>query len=215
MKSGDRRRFFAAYEEGGLIEGFVDFRRVESSSPRERAVEVELLLTTSPHAYEALASFLLGIDLALTLRMDHRPPDEPLRHLLADPRRLRATRVVDDLWLRPLDVRAALEGRRYVPGGPDHLTIEVHDPLFPENEGRYELAVDADGGVSVSGPAPAVAGRAALELDVGVLGSVLLGGRRLAPLVPAGDVVEHEARAAWRADAMFLADREPFATISF
>jgi predicted acetyltransferase len=213
------RRFFAAYEHEGVIEGLVDFVRVEvESGPRERAVAVELFFVSSREAYEALCAFLIGIDLAITLRMSHRPLDEPLRHLLADGRQLRTTRTVDDVWIRPLDVRAALSARRYVPVGGEPLVLHVHDELLPANEGCYTLSVDGSGSPSVSGPEPAGpggAGGAALELDVGALGSVLLGGRRLAPFVQSGLVREHTPGAAWRADAMFLAEREPFATISF
>lgn len=212
------RRFFAAYEHEGVIEGLADFVRVESDSgPRERAVDVELLFASSREAYEALCAFLIGIDLAITLRMGHRPLDEPLRHLLVDGRQLRTTRTVDDVWIRPLDVAAALSCRHYVPVGSGPLVLHVHDELFPANEGCYALSVDSSGTASVSGPeaAGAGAGAAALEMDVGVLGSVLLGGRRLAPFVEAGLVREHTPGAAWRADAMFLSEREPFATISF
>jgi Sterol carrier protein domain len=90
----------------------------------------------------------------------------------------------------------------------------VHDSLFPANEGVYELAVDESGHAEVSGPLPSpVAGD--LELDVSGLGSIVLGGRRLPALLDAGRAVEHSPGAAWRADALFLAEREPFATVSF
>lgn len=211
------RRFFAAYEHEGVIEGLVDFERVDvTSDPRERAVEVQLFFTSSREAYDAICAFLTGIDLALTLRMTHRPLDEPFRQLLLDGRQLRMTRATDDLWIRPLDVRAALSGRRYLPVGGEPLVLHVHDALFPENEGCYALSVDPSGEASVSGPHATGGARGAdLELDVGVLGSVLLGGRRLVPFVEAGLVREHRAGAAWRADATFLGEREPFATISF
>jgi predicted acetyltransferase len=211
----ERRRFFAVYEQGGTIEGVVDYQVVEDpASPRDRLVSVELLVASTAEAYEALVAYLLGIDLTTKLVMRHRPGDEPLRELLANGRQLRTTRSWDDLWLRPLDVRALLSARDYVPGPARTLRFAVHDRLLPANEGVYELEIDDSGRAEVSGPLPSPAGED-LELDVSGLGSVVLGGRRLPALLDAGRAVEHTPGAAWRADALFLAEREPFATVSF
>lgn len=206
------RRFFAVYEHDGVVSGLVDYQTVDvATTPRQRAVEVELLLTSTAEAYEALFDYLLGIDLTTTLRMLHRRIDEPARRLLADQRQLRMTRWTDDLWLRPLDVGRLLASRAYAPGAGPALRLLVHDDLFPSNTGVY--TIDADG-PSVTGPLPA--GEAAdLELDVASLGSLVLGGHRFTSLARAGRVIEHTAGAAWRADAMFLPDMEPFASISF
>jgi predicted acetyltransferase len=46
-------------------------------------------------------------------RHPSRPVDEPLRWMLTNPRALKLTRTRDNLWLRILDVRAALEARTY------------------------------------------------------------------------------------------------------
>jgi predicted acetyltransferase len=208
-----RRRFFAVYEEEGSVDGWVDYRVVpEPGGGGRTAVEVRLLLTATREAYASLAAYLLGIDLTTTVRLRHRELDEPLRALLADPRQLRMVAFDDDTWIRPMDVRAALDCRRYAPG-PASLSLLVHDPVCAWNEGGYVLDVGPAGAAGVAGPArplPAVD----LELEVGALGSALLGGRRWSSLVREGSVVEHVAGAAWRADAIFAPESQPFATVS-
>lgn len=57
--------------------------------------------------------------------------------LLAEPRRL-GMRLRDALWVRLVDVGAALSRRAYGDGGP--LVIEVEDAFCPWNAGRYRLA---------------------------------------------------------------------------
>ena len=51
-----------------------------------------------------------------------RPADDPIQHLLADPRRTR-TRVSDGLWIRLIDLPEALTRRRI--RSPVDLVIEV------------------------------------------------------------------------------------------
>ena len=210
------RRFFAVYEEAGRVDGWVDYQVVpDPTGSHRRAVEVALLITATLDAYVALAGYLLGIDLTASVRLHHREVDEPLRHLLVDGEHLRVTDCADNLWVRPVDVGAALASRRYAPVGPASVSLSVHDAFCPWNEGRYVLEVGADGAAAVEGPLPAPPdGRADLELGVAALGSALLGGHRWSRLARSGLVVEHTASAAWRADALFSGDHEPFSTIT-
>jgi len=66
------------------------------------------------------------MDLVVTVRTNNSALDEPLRWMLRDPRRLRVTRQSDFLWLRLLDVPAALTARCYM--AQDTLTLRVDDP---------------------------------------------------------------------------------------
>ena len=72
--------------------------------------------------------------------------DDPIQHLLADPRRLRI-RARDDLHLRVVDVVALLGARRYA--REDALVIEVRDAACPDVAGRYRL----DGGLEAAAAA--------------------------------------------------------------
>ena len=68
--------------------------------------------------------------------------DDPLRHLVADPRALHA-RPVDTLWVRLVDVDRALRARRYP--APVNLVFEVRDRFCPWNDGRFHLTGSPSG----------------------------------------------------------------------
>lgn len=166
------------------------------------------LFAVTPVAYAALWQYLLGVDLVNSVQCSNRPVDEPLRWLLADPRRLRVTRHTDDLWLRVIDVPAALAARRY--GVEDSLVLEVSDPFLPDNAGRYAL----EGGPDGAACRPTTA-EADLALSVADLGAILLGGVRPSALAYAGRVVEQSKGAPRRADALFATDRAPYCGTPF
>ena len=50
--------------------------------------------------------------------------------------------VTDNLYVRVVDVEAALRARKYAAGVD--LVIEVDDPILPANTGRYRLVTDGD-----------------------------------------------------------------------
>src|ERR671935_136853 len=95
---------------------------------------------TSPPATAEIWRFLLDIDWMKTATSSLVPPDHPLFFLLAEPRRLNY-RLGDGLWVRLLDVGAALAGRSYADVG--RVVFDVRDAFCPENEGRW--AVEAGG----------------------------------------------------------------------
>src|SRR5205807_9855743 len=100
------------------------------------------LMAATDEAYRALWRYCLDVDLLAEVRAGNRPVDEPLLHMLADARRLRVG-VVDGMWIRLVDLPAALSGRRYRTGGT--VTLAVHDETCPWNEGRFRLRGDPDG----------------------------------------------------------------------
>ena len=61
---------------------------------------------------------------------------------LTEPRRLGLT-VREGMWLRLIDLRAALEARSYAAAGS--LTFELTDEFCPWNAGRWRLEVAGDG----------------------------------------------------------------------
>jgi hypothetical protein len=81
----------------------------------------------TPPAYAALWRFLLSLDLVRTMRAPTASPDDPLRHLLAEPRALRS-QPYDALWVRLVDVGRALAARRYP---AVNLVLEVRDRSLP------------------------------------------------------------------------------------
>ena len=167
-------------------------------------LEVKDLWATSPAAYAGLWRYLFSVDLVGTIQAGRRPVDEPLRWLLADSRRLRFTRTVDELWVRLVDIPAALSARRY--RGSGTLVLKVADAFRPQTAGTYRLEVESEGAScrAASGSSSAVD----LELDVADLGAAYLGGVSFTTLAQAGRV-EATPGALARADLLFGTARPP------
>jgi predicted acetyltransferase len=174
--------------------------RWEHGSP-SGSVDVAEAVSLTPASTRALWAYLLSLDLTATVRADV-PVDHPLRHIVADARRLRP-RVSDGLWARLVDLPEAVAGRGYA--GEGAVVVEVADPLCPENAGRWR--VEARGG---EGRAVRVGDPPDLVLGVGALSAAWFGGVSLVELVDAGLVGEAAAGAAERATALFRAARAPW-----
>lgn len=196
-------RFLAAYEEGGSIDGYAVYE-VRPKGERGREVVLEECCTTSAAAYVGLFAYLIGIDLTDGLRTGPRPVDEPLRHLLANPRALRTSETRDGTWLRLVDAVGALRARRYA--SARRVVCELIDEFCPWNSGRIEIEAGDDGRARVD----RTAAQPDLSFDAGSLATVYLGGSRATSLVRAGRVVEHVAGAAATLDAMLYCDPLPF-----
>ena len=102
-------------------------------------------------------------------------------------------RIGDGLWVRLVDVGAALSARAY--GGEGPVVFEVEDAFLPENTGRWKVA---------DGKAEKTEDAADLGLDVRELGATYLGGFTFGELLRAGVVQELKDGGAARADALFL-----------
>ena len=143
-------------------------------------------------------SFLLDQDLTRTIEWQLAPADEPLALTLSNPRAVR-TRISDALWVRLIDVEAALSARAYA-ADPD-VVLEVADAFCPWNAGRFRLS----GGACERTDAPAD-----LALDVTALGAAYLGGTTLRELAWAGRVDERREGALARASAALRGDVAPW-----
>ncbi|MFB9239579.1 GNAT family N-acetyltransferase [Plantactinospora siamensis] len=151
----------------------------------EGIVDVIELLATTLDGYAALWRFLLTMDLTRQVRYGVAGPGEPLPHLVADPRRL-AARLGDGLWIRLIDLPAALAARRYA--APVDAVLEVTDQRIPANAGRWRLTA---AGPDAPARCAATDAPADLTMDVRELGAAYLGGTSLGTLAAAGRVVEH------------------------
>jgi predicted acetyltransferase len=105
----------------------------------------------------------------------------------------------DGLWLRLVDVGAALAARAYATA--DSVVIEVADEFCPWNRGRWRVKAGAV--ERTNDPAD-------LSGDVAALGSVYLGGFTWAQLARALRVTELRPGAVARADALFRHDVAPW-----
>lgn len=196
------QRFAVALSVSGEPEGYVRFRVAQKWEEGHGAGEIRVLelVDATPEAAAGLWSFLLGHDLVAEVKAE-RPSDDTLPWLLAAPRRARRV-VGDGLWVRVLDVPAALEARRY--RAPGTVTFEISDPLG-RVDGRYRLEVAEDG----TGRCRPTDDRPDLVLDVEDLGASYLGAPRFAAGLRAGRMRGDQA-AAVAADLMFGWDPSPW-----
>jgi predicted acetyltransferase len=202
--------FFVAVHEGAAGPDAYAIYKVKHDWPGSipmNELRVHDLQATTPQAYADIWRFVLDVDLVHRVTAWARPPDEPLLHLLAEPRRLRLT-LKDGLWLRLVDVRTALAARGYAT--PARVVLEVRDRFVPENEGRVALEAGPEGAACTPTDEPAD-----LSCAVNVLGSVYLGGATFRQLWRAGQVQEHRPGALERADAMFASDPAPWCPFVF
>jgi predicted acetyltransferase len=162
------------------------------------AVAVVEAIGESPEATAGIWRYLLDIDLMARVRAGLLPLDHPLLLLLAEPRRLGFS-LRDGVWVRLVDVNAALSARSYRPYGS--VVIEVVDEFCPWNAGRWRVGAE---GVDHTDEVPG------LHCDVAALGSVYLGGFSWAQLARALRVKEAFAGAAAHADAIFEARVMPW-----
>ena len=180
----------------GKLDGALAYEILDRDSWWEKPGHIEVHdLFGSPTAYVALWRYVLGVDLVRGVKAGMRMPDEPVRWMLADPRRLEM-KLVDQLWLRVLDVPVALSARTY--GRPARIVLDVADPFLGRG-GRFELDADENGNATCKPTRRA----ADLEMTMADLGAVYLGGASFAALGAAGRVVERRANAIARADQLF------------
>ncbi|MEU5101636.1 MULTISPECIES: GNAT family N-acetyltransferase [unclassified Streptomyces] len=196
-------------ERDGAVTGYVRFavRPDWDLAGSKGVVIVRDLEALDPASYGALWRFLFDLDLTCTIRTGSRPVDDPWQYLVSDIRRCKV-RLRDALYVRPVDVGAALAARAYAL--PVDLVLEVTDPFCPWNEGRWRLAGDVKGGsCERTTDAPG------LRLGARELGAAYLGGISLSALAGAGRVQELRQGALAEASAAFLSDPAPWLPHSF
>jgi predicted acetyltransferase len=137
-----------------------------------------------------------------TVEYWNQPLDDPLRWWLTDPRRMER-KIEDSLWIRPVDVLAALNGRRYACAGS--VSLRMQDELCPWNTGVNRLEVDESG----TGTCQRFDGDAKVNLTPYALGAAYLGGVRFNDLANSG-FISGSADAISEIDAMFAWSQPPW-----
>jgi predicted acetyltransferase len=195
-------------EDGAGVRGYAAYstaaRWEDGTVLASGALVVRELVAADPAAGAALWRDLLSRDLIAEVTADLRPVDDPILYQLADARRARP-QVADNLWVRIIDLPAALTRRAYA--CPVDVVLEVADELLPANAGRWRLTTGGpDGGVScdrTSDPAE-------VTLDVRELGAGYLGGTRLGALAAAGLVSDARPGALKQLSAAMTWDPAPW-----
>ena len=197
FRNGAEALRVAIAEVDGVAVGYAMFRRKggwEAAGPRG-TVSVREVVAATPAVARALWGVLVDLDLMATTEAWPLALDDPISHLLVDPRAAEP-RIADNVWVRLLDVPAALRARRYA--APVDVVLEVTDALLPANAGRWRLS-----GGPEQAEVSATDSPADLSLDVRELGAAYLGGTGLSGLAAAGLVTEHRPGALAEAATAF------------
>ena len=204
FRRGADRKFWLVNERAGEPRAYVMYRVNADwgETGTLATLQVIELLALDADALRETWAYVFGHDLIKTIRARVGPADHPLLLMAAEPRRLNL-RIGDGVYLRIVDVAAALAARRY--SGSGSLVLEVSDEFMPEFAGRWRMTVD-DGVARVEPTKDA----ADLALDVTDLGAVYLGGFTFAPLARAGRTAELSSGARARADALFATSLRPW-----
>jgi predicted acetyltransferase len=174
-------------------------------------LQVRELIALDPAATAALWTDLFSRDLVGEVIARNRPVDDPLLAMLADPRR--ATPLVSDaLWVRLIDLPAALAQRMYA--SAVDIVLDVQDAFMPENAGRWRLTSRGpdDGG---NARCERTMAPADLVLSVQALGAGYLGGASFSQLAAAGHISEITPAALTRLAAAMAWDPRPWCSMMF
>ncbi|CAN5640234.1 GNAT family N-acetyltransferase [soil metagenome] len=199
-------------DRAGAVDGFATYRALDSWWPDrlpQSTLRVEGIEASDDAVHLALWRTLLDHDLYGEVDALHAPLDDPLFLALVDARRLRASALSDWLWLRILDVPAALGPRRW--GGAGTLVVEVEDRFRPASGGRFRIASDPDGTCAVTATDDA----AELTLGAEELGAIALGGTAPTALARVGRITERQPGALATADTLFGSEVAPFCATMF
>jgi predicted acetyltransferase len=202
-RRGAGPKFFAVIESEGDPIGYAIYRIKsdwQDGFPQSQVHLVEAI-ATSPAATRELYRFLYGIDLVVRVRGRY-DPGSPLFLMVADPRSLHL-KVSEGLWLRLVDLEAALAGRTYA--GDDAVVVDVHDSFCPWNAGRWRIGKTVE----------RTDDEADLELDTADLASAYLGAFDFNELGAAERIRELKPGALQRASGLFRTARPPYCPEDF
>jgi len=137
-RNGHGPKFFAYLELDGEPAGYATYRvkpKWDDDTPQGELRVLEAF-ALSPDATAELWRFLFGIDLVVRVKSHRVDPDWALLLMVDDLRRLHPS-LNEGLWLRLVDVQAALQARSFKTGDP--VVLEVQDEKLPHNAGRWSV----------------------------------------------------------------------------
>ncbi|WP_430867294.1 GNAT family N-acetyltransferase [Demequina aurantiaca] len=179
-------------EDAGEPVAYAFFRRKPDSEVgiHDGVAQVREHGSLNAAASQRLWQVLTDFDLVGTTHTENLATDDPLLFQLKDARAAR-TKVIDNIWVRLLNVPEALVSRQYF--HDCDVTFKLSDRHVPDNAGVWRIVV-RDGDATVTREADAAAATEAtadLEMDIRHLGTVYLGGTSLEALSAAGLVKEN------------------------
>ncbi|WP_062208499.1 GNAT family N-acetyltransferase [Demequina oxidasica] len=187
-RHGMERWRICIIEDAGEPVAYAFFRRKPDSELgiHDGVAQVREHGSLTPAASQKLWQVLTDFDLVGTTNTENLATDDPLLFQLKDARGAR-TKVIDNIWVRLLNVPEALVAREYF--HDCDVTFHLSDRHIVENAGTWRIVVK-DGNATVT-RAEGTPDDADLQMDIRHLGTVYLGGTSLEALSSAGLVKEN------------------------
>ncbi len=209
LRDKEPTRVLFARRDGADV-GFALFRRTHKWERGRPSGELSIpFLVGDAAARLVLLRRLLDFDLIGTVKVHGVGADDPLLLWAGGPRSASDVATYDSLWIRLVDLPAALSARTW--SARCDVVIEVSDPAAPWNDGCWRVIVDEHGAATVVRSVEP----ADLRLPVSALGGAYVGGGNLVALQRAGLVLERRRGAVaelWRA---LRSDVAPSAAVGF
>jgi predicted acetyltransferase len=209
-KPTDKESLFAVVrDEAGVPRGSAVYKvnEVPFENFRPRHTAKADVLAESAEARVRLFQFLWEHDWIVEFDVESQPVDDSYRRLLGNARAIATQAKIDVLWIRLLDVPAALAARTYETAGRLVIAVEDKDSYAA---GVYALEGTPDGATCVR-----TTESPDLTMSVQTLGSLYLGGYAASALAEVGLVAEDHAGALKTADRMFKTAIPPYCATWF
>jgi predicted acetyltransferase len=186
-------------------DGFVTYRVVGASPHAYRrpfgSVMVQDFCAVTNEAHDHLLATLVGSKTFDNIVMEV-PVDDPLPLKLKDQLAAKTIGMSDFLWLRIMDVPAALGVRAY--SADADVVLDITDPLSVAG-GQFLLRIRDGVGECTPHDGPAD-----VQISLGDLGTIYMGAHRPSELHRANRITELQPGALRTLDAAFATDRVPY-----
>ena len=209
MREGRSALRCVVAEDDSGVRGYARYTTKQDWGPGrpQGTVHVREVAAVDAPASAMLYRYLFDQDLMGKVDVWNIAVDDPLL-LWLDNIRSASPRWLDALYVRLVDVPAALRSRTYA--RPVDVVLEVADPICAWNDGRWHLVADGDQVSCEPTDQPAD-----LSMSVTELGAAYLGGTPLTDLARAGRVVEHTPGALATASTAFHSSPAPWCPFVF
>ncbi len=200
------------YEEHGEALGYSVYT-VQPDGERQppepgQKVVINDLVALTPVAYQAFWRHLAGFQLARFIEWPQVPEDDPLPHLLLEPRMLRDT-ARDGLLARVVDLPRAVDARGYDTAAT--ISVDLIDELCPWNAGAWQLDLGPEGTHTTR----LGAGEPDLSMSINTFAMLLFGQVSATQAARAGRVGVHNRDALDRWNRVLATRYAPFCADGF
>ena len=167
----EETRSVLVYEEDGELQGYAIYRSGPGEAPwpePSHKLEIDDIAWLTPQAYRAFWQNFATMQLVNKIVWHNVAPDDPLPHLLLEPRMLR-NRSSEQLLARIVDLEGSFRGRGYQES--ERLTFELEDDLCTWNTGSWQVLT----GLDDAEVTPLESGTPDISLRPGTLSMLLFG----------------------------------------